>query len=64
MKFWDHVNGGWLDPELVRATRSKELDYIRKMKVVKVVMVSKISKCLGEKIVQSFRGKVGGDDKL
>ena len=36
-RFWDDVNGGWLDPIRVRAARRLEVDWIVKRNVLKIV---------------------------
>ena len=36
-QYWDDVNGGWLDPEKVKAARKEELDWIVKQHVFEKV---------------------------
>ena len=50
--YWDHVNGGWLDPVRVRAARKLELEYIKKMEVYKKVPHNRAMERTGKKPIQ------------
>ena len=36
-RFWGDAKGGWLDGDLVREARGKELQYVRKLNVLSSV---------------------------
>ena len=35
-QYWDDVNGGWLKPDLVRAARAEELEWVKKQGVYEI----------------------------